>query len=87
MGLRNFQLVWHQMGNDGWLARLEHWEEDTGKIRTTYRYAHVNVYPWHIKRIKGKVLVDMQRGQPEHTWHNSIEDAKLHVEALYALTD
>ncbi|CAB5219958.1 hypothetical protein UFOVP232_12 [uncultured Caudovirales phage] len=88
MGLKNFELVWHPQGNDGWLARLEHKEEDTGKIRTTYRFAHVNIYSWSVKRVKGKVLVDMQFGHtPDMTWHDSIDAAKLHVEALYALYD
>ena len=49
------------------------------------RYAHVNIYPWPIKRIKDKVFVDMQRGAPNHSWHDSIEAAKLHVEAIFAL--
>ena len=75
------------MHNDGWLARLESHERRNDAPRTTYRYAHVNIYPWSMRRIKGKVLVDMQRGDPDITWHDSIEDAKLHVEALFALED
>jgi hypothetical protein len=86
MGLERYHLVWHQHG-EGWIARAESGEKRNGSPRTTIRYAHVDIYPWHIKRIKTKVFVDMQRGHPDHSWHDSIEAAKLHVEAIFALSD
>ena len=86
MGLEKLHLVWHAHG-EGWIARLESGEKRDGVPRTTMRFAHVNVYPWHVKRIKTKVLADMQNGAPDYTWHDSIEAAKLHVEALFALED
>jgi hypothetical protein len=84
MGLERYQLEWHQH-REGWVARAESVEKRNGVPRTTMRYAHVNIYPWPIKRIKDKVFVDMQRGAPNHSWHDSIEAAKLHVEAIFAL--
>ena len=84
MGLTGYQLAWYQHG-EGWIARAELRDpNDVTKMRM-YRYAHVNIHPWHIKRINGKVFVDMQRGAPDHSWHDSIEAAKLHVEAIFAL--
>jgi hypothetical protein len=83
MGLKT--LEWHEQKNDGWVARSVETFFGGQSIPLSMRYAHVNIYPWHIKRVKNKVFVEMQRGVPDHSWHDSIEAAKLYVEAIFAL--
>ncbi len=52
----------------------------------TLRYAHVNIHPFHIPRREGKVFVEFQtRNNKDRSWHDSIEAAKLYVEAIFAL--
>jgi hypothetical protein len=83
MGLR--QLEWHEQRNEGWVARtVETYFEGRSKP-LTFRYAHVNIYPWHIKRIKDKVFVEFQTHNYAQSWHDSLDAAKLHVEAIFAL--
>lgn len=86
MGLR--QLEWHAHGKDGWLARTVQSYFDGKSKPMTLRYAHVNIYSFSIPRRKGKVLVEFQTyNNQDKSWHDSIEAAKLHVEAIFALED
>jgi hypothetical protein len=87
MGLERYQLEWYGQKNNGWVARtVETYFEGRSKP-LTFRYAHVNIYPWHIKRIKGKVFVEFMSYSDNYaqSWHDSIEAAKLYVEAIFAL--
>ena len=80
MGLK--QLEWHEQKNNGWVARI-----DYGNNRF-YRYAHVNIYDWDVKRNgRGVVPVQFQFHKQGYdvTWHDDIDSAKLHVEAIFAL--
>jgi hypothetical protein len=78
MGLR--QLEWHEHAG-GWVARAV---SDTHKTR---RYAHVNIFDWAVKRKGALVPVQFQFYKQGYdvTWHNDIDSAKLHVEAIFAL--
>lgn len=86
MGLKGYQLVWHRHG-EGWVARAELPNLDTvpsrGKMRT-YRFANVNIRPWHLDHRHGKVYVDVSYTMQTH-WADSIDDAKIWVEAVFAL--
>ena len=85
MGLS--QLEWHEHAG-GWVARVV---SDTHKTR---RYAHVNIYDWAVKASWGlknkhnKIPVQFQFYKQGYdvTWHDDIDSAKLHVEAIFALT-
>jgi hypothetical protein len=86
--LADYDLVWHAH-DDGWVARAELRDEkavaNLGKLRT-YRFAHINIVPWHIDRVHGKVYADVSWTPVRTThWLDSIDDAKLWVEAIYAL--
>ena len=83
MGLTAYNLVWHQHGS-GWVARAELRDTATTKQRT-FRFAHVDIYPWHIKRQKGRVYVEVTARVQQAHWADSVDDAKLWVEALFAL--
>jgi hypothetical protein len=78
MGLR--QLEWHEQKNNGWVARVKY---SNDKYR---RYGHVNIVPLGVK-IRGEVFVELlgYEHNYEQSWHDSIEAAKLHVEAIFAL--
>jgi hypothetical protein len=78
MGLR--QLEWHENRAAQWVARIKH---SNDKYR---RFAHVNIVPLGIK-VRGKVFVELlgYEHNYEQSWHDSIEAAKLHVEAIFAL--
>lgn len=86
MGLK--QLEWHEQKNNGWVARSVVTTDVYGSFKYC-RYAHVDIYPWslqaHKQRIAGKILVHMQIGPTDYSWHDSIEAAKLYVEAIFAL--
>jgi hypothetical protein len=85
--LAGYDLVWHPHGDGGWVARAELRDgaPSRGKM-LTYRFAHVNIEPWHIDHKHGKVYADVSWTPVRTThWLDSIEDAKLWVEALYAL--
>lgn len=85
--LADYQLVWHPHGDGGWVARAELRSDptDNTKVRT-YRFAHVNIVPWHIDHKHGKVYADVSWTPVRTThWLDSIEDAKLWVEAIFAL--
>jgi len=79
MGLS--QLEWHEHAG-GWVARLVN---DKGSSR---RFAHVNIYDWAVKRKGALVPVQFQFYKQGYdvTWHDDIDSAKLHVEAIFALT-
>jgi hypothetical protein len=85
MGLR--QLEWHEGKHGSWVARVV---LNNGKYR---RYADVNSYDWigYIQqyrfRNKVPVVISPAAYGVEPTWHDSIEAAKLHVEAIFALDD
>jgi hypothetical protein len=87
MGLR--QLEWHEQKHDGWVARVVETYFDGRSKPLTRRYAHVDIYPWALQgakqRVEGKILVHMQYGPTDLSWHDSIEAAKLYVEAIFAL--
>lgn len=79
-------LEWHKHG-EGWVARMVI-PFDTNPERNKFRrYAHVNLFHQNIRRKTGKVPVEFQNNlyDAELTWHDSIEAAKLHVEAIFAL--
>jgi hypothetical protein len=85
MGLR--QLEWHEGKHGAWVARVV---LSNGKYR---RFADVNSFDWvgYATRNmrKGKVPVmftPVHYGQ-DVEWHDSIEAAKLYVEAIFALDD
>lgn len=89
MGLK--QLEWHEGKDGAWVARVAI-AFDTNPARTKYRrFADVNVLDWvgYIERNKHKgeipvKLMPFQYGD-ETLWFGSIEAAKLHVEAIFAL--
>ena len=86
MGLR--RLEWHEH-NSGWVARAAEYKSDTDQHPAYHRFAHVNIYPFHIRRRYDQVFVEFQfyKQNYEQSWHDSIEAAKLHVEAVFALYD
>ena len=83
MGLK--QLEWHEGNRGMWTARVAYGNQ---KYR---RFADVNSFAWigytAINKHKGKVPVVFSPVQygVDPTWHDSIEAAKLHVEAIFAL--
>jgi hypothetical protein len=87
MGLKNYELVWHpQSGADEWVARLEAKSEEYRPY--SLRFAHVGIHDWANKRVKNKVFADIVFTRPsEHHYADSVEDAKIWVEAMYALLD
>lgn len=76
------KLEWHPHAG-GWVARLV-----TAKGNTR-RFAHVNIYDWSVTRHRPKGAVPVQfqfyKSGYDISWHDSIEAAKLHVEAIFAL--
>jgi hypothetical protein len=90
MGLKNAQLEWHEQSDNGWVARLAI-PFDTNPDRTKYRrFAHVNIFDWSVRRKRDKLVpVQFQFYKQGYdiTWHEDIGSAKLHVEAIFALTD
>ena len=83
MGLK--QLEWHEGNRGMWTARVAYGNQ---KYR---RFADVNSFEWvgyaTRQKQKGKVPVmftPVKYGQ-DVIWHDSIEAAKLHVEAIFAL--
>lgn len=90
MGLA--KLEWHKQSAGGWVVRVAIPFDtapgrDEGRVRYR-RFAHVGILPTWMKSIKGKCYVEMfnvSHHVTEGHWHNSIEDARLHVEALFAL--
>ena len=92
MGLRTLEWFRHNEGHQGpeqWIARVK-----TPGAVATYKYmrfAHVNIWSWELgnkQRLrKGEVPVLFQissLGYDPH-WFDSVEAAKLHVEATFAL--
>jgi hypothetical protein len=79
-------LEWHQHAG-GWVARIALTEKAEGKVTAYRRYAHVNIYDWAVKRKGALVPVQFQFYKQGYdvTWHNDIDSAKLHVEAIFAL--
>ena len=89
MGLR--RLEWHEGKNGAWVARIAI-PYDTNPEKLKYqRFADVNIFDWigYIprKQHKGKVpvLFTPVHYGAETQWYDSIEAAKLHVEAVFAL--
>ena len=87
MGLT--RLEWHEGKNGAWVARVAIHRDDS---ETRYgRFADVNLLDWvgYITRQqhKGKVpvLFTPVHYGAETIWFDSIEAAKLHVEAVFAL--
>lgn len=88
MGLN--YLEWHEQSDGGWVARMAI-PFVTNPQRTKYRrFAHVNMFDWAVKPRKGsrKIPVQFQFYKQGYdvTWHDDIDSAKLHVEAIFALT-
>jgi hypothetical protein len=88
VGLR--QLEWYEGKHGAWTARLQITTDANGSFKYR-RFADVNSFDWvgyiAIKVHKGKVPVmftPVHYGA-ETTWHDSIEAAKLYVEAIFAL--
>jgi hypothetical protein len=85
MGLR--QLEWHEGKDGAWVARIA---LGNGRYR---RFADVNLFEWvgylARKEHRGKVPVQFTPVAYNYgiTWHDSIEAAKLYVEAIFALDD
>jgi hypothetical protein len=90
MGLKT--LEWHEGKRGAWTARVHIATDSYGSFKYR-RYADVNAYDWvgYVTRIKqrGKVPVVFSPAHygVEPSWHDSIEAAKLHVEAIFALDD
>lgn len=85
-------LEWHPH-KDGWVARVAI-PYDTNPEKFKYRrYAHVNIFDWigeiTRRQHKDKVPVEFQTytQRTDRTWHDSVEAAKLYVEAIFALED
>ena len=88
MGLR--QLEWHEGKHGAWVARV-HIATDTNGSFKYRRFADVNSFDWvgyaTRQRQKDKVPVmftPVKYGQ-DLSWHDDIDSAKLHVEAIFAL--
>jgi len=85
MGLK--QLEWHQGNRGAWTARINYGNQ---KYR---RFADVNAISWTVhtarRSRKGEVPVEfaLMAHVEEVTWHDSIEAAKLYVEAIFALNN
>jgi malate synthase len=85
MGLKT--LEWHEGKNGAWVARAVF---NNKKYR---RVADVNARDWigpntqlkHRNKIPVQLMPDNIGN--EITWHDSIEAAKLYVEAIFALDD
>ena len=89
MGLK--QLEWHAGAEGRWVARIAI-PYDTNPTRTKYqRFADINVFDWigYIERRKQKgrvpVMFTPVHYGAETLWFDSVEAAKLHVEAIFAL--
>jgi hypothetical protein len=88
MGLK--QLEWHEQKNNGWVARTVEPLSDGRSQPITRRYAHVNIVPLGLKRVKqvqDKVFVEFMSYSDNYaqSWHDSIDAGKLYVEAIFAL--
>ncbi len=84
MGLR--KLEWCPQGHNKWVARTIEVYFEGRSQPITRRYAHVNIHPSRIPRKEGKVLVEFQtHNNQDKSWHDDIDSAKLHVEAIFAL--
>ncbi len=95
MGLAT--LEWQQQhcrrtGRMGWVVRVAtpyDTEPGKGAGRVRYRrFAHIDILPQWAEHIKGKhfvEVIDVTSNTTEGSWHDSIEDAKLYVEAMFAL--
>ena len=91
MGLA--QLEWHQQSEQrprytAWVARVETPSTVNPDVKRYRRYAHINMLPWHVEHKKGKHVVDLLdafKAAEQYYWFDSIEDAKLFVEAIFAL--
>lgn len=83
MGLERYNLVWHPHG-DGFVGRAELRDTDSARL-STFRFAHVGIYPWHIKKQKGRVYAEIVSRVQQAHWLDSIYDAKIWVEAIFAL--
>jgi hypothetical protein len=72
----------------GWVVRVAT-PYDTNPGRVKYRrFAHIDILPDWAQRVKGKhyvELIDTYHGTTAGSWHDSIEAAKLYVEAIFAL--
>ncbi len=90
MGLR--QLEWHEGKHGSWVARVHIATDANGSFKYR-RFADVNSYDWigYIQqyrfRNKIPVVISPAAYGVEPTWHDSIEAAKLYVEAIFALDD
>jgi hypothetical protein len=86
MGLN--QLEWHKHAG-GWVARIALNGDADSKSTAYRRYAHVNIYDWSMKRGRSQIPVQFQFYKQGYdvTWHDDIDSAKLHVEAIFALDD
>ena len=86
--LADYELVWHTHGDGGWVARAElRSDPDRKDVKMkTYRFAHVNIHPWYVDGRHNKVYADVSWTPVRTThWLDSIEDAKIWVEAIFAL--
>jgi hypothetical protein len=86
MGSR--QLEWHEQREGQWVARVAEYKS-VGSKPTYMRFAHVNIRPFHIRHRPGQIFVEFQfyKQSYEQSWHDSMDAAKLHVEAVFALYD
>ena len=95
MGLDKGRLEWHSQqcrhtGRMGWVVRVA-FPYNINPARVKYRrYAHVDILPDWVQRVKDKhyvELINTWHGSTEQSWHNSVEEAKMFVEAIFALED
>lgn len=89
MGLGHGVLEWHEQNDGGWVARAA-FRYDTNPDRVKYRrVAHVNIFGHAVRRTARSTVPVVYRPYSDNTlsWHDSIEAAKLYVEAMFALDD
>ena len=87
MGLDKGYLEWLPHKHDGqWIARIS---KKNGDSLVTRRFAHINIPTHGVRMQPDKVFVEFQYYKQNYERHlcDSIEEAKILVEAIFALED
>lgn len=87
MGLDKGRLEWLPHKHDGqWIVRISN---KNGDSLVTRRFAHVNVLPLGVRMQPDKVFVECYPYTQlyQQHWCDSVEEAKILIEAIFALED
>ena len=89
-GLKKGYVEWVPHGNkgDAFIGRIVMPYSDGSRVSKTRRFAHINIFPWNVKK-RGNVFLHYQDYKQNHDelWFDTIDEAKLHAEAVFALAD